>query len=104
VKEPGVAAQIRQSLILWRDNDAKLEPIIARSALLSGAQDASQTLTEVAKIGLEALDAIEAGQHLDSGWAAQAKSRLTAAARPVSEVRIGVVPAIQMLADATLQQ
>jgi hexosaminidase len=99
VKDPAVAAQVRHLLITWRDNDAKLQPVIAQSALLAGAQAASQILTDVAKIGLEALDAIEAGRHLDAAWAARTKTRLTAAARPVSEVRIGIVPAIQMLAD-----
>jgi len=99
VKDPAVAAQVRQWLVLWRDNDAKLEPVIARSPLLTGAQAASQTLTDVAKIGLEALDAIEGGRRLDAAWAARTKTRLTAAARPVAEVRIGVVPGIRMLAD-----
>jgi hexosaminidase len=99
VKDPGVAAQIRQWLVRWRDNDAKLKPVIAQSALLAGSEAASQTLADVAKIGLEALDAIEAGKHLDSAWAARTKTRLTAAARPVSEVRIGCVAPVQMLAD-----
>ncbi len=99
IKDPEARPQIRQWLVLWRDNDAKLEPIIAQSALLGGAQPASQTLSAVAKIGLEALDAIEAGRPLDSKWATQAKTRLAAAARPVSEIRIGAVPAIQILAD-----
>jgi hexosaminidase len=99
VKDPGVAAQVRQWLVRWRDNDAKLKPVIARSALLSGSEAASQTLADVAKIGLEALDAIEAGKHLDPAWTARTKTRLTAAARPVAEVRIGCVAAVQMLAD-----
>jgi len=99
VKDPAVAAQVRQWLVLWRDNDAKLEPVIARSPLLTGSQAASQTLTDVAKIGLEALDAIEGRRRLDAAWAARTKTRLTAAARPVAEVRIGVVPGIRMLAD-----
>jgi hexosaminidase len=99
VKDPASAAQVRQWLVLWRDNDAKLQPIIAQSALLKGSSGASQMLTDVAKIGLEALDAIESGRKLDAAWAQRTKTKLTAAARPVSEVRIGIVPSVQMLAD-----
>ena len=99
VNDPAIAARIRFWLVLWRDNDARLQPVIAQSALLAGSQPASQTLTDVARIGLEALDAIAAGRHMDAQWAAAVKARLTVAARPVSEVRIGVVPAIQALCD-----
>jgi hexosaminidase len=103
VKEPAAAAQVRQWLVLWRDNDARLQPVIAQSAMLAGSQAASQMLTDVAKIGLEALDAMEAGRHLDAAWAARTKTRLTAAARPVAEVRIGVVPAVQTLAEMAVK-
>ncbi len=103
VKDPGAAAQLRSWLILWRDNDAKLKPVIAQSALLEGAEPASQTLSDVAKIGLEALDAIQAGKPLDAKSAAAFKARLTAAARPVSEVRIAVVAPIQALVNVAAQ-
>jgi len=103
VKDPGAAAQIRHWLVLWRDNEAKLQPVIAQSALLAGTAPASQTLKDVARIGIEALDAIEAGRRMDAKPAAAIKARLAAAARPVSEVRIGVVPAIQALAQMASQ-
>ena len=99
VKDPVNAARMRFWLILWRDNEARLKPVIAQSALLAGAQPASQTLTDVARIGFEALDAIIAGRHMDAQWEAAVKARLTAAAKPVAEVRIGIVPAIQALAE-----
>jgi hexosaminidase len=99
VKNRETAAQIRFWLVLWRDNDARLQPVIAQSALLAGTQPASQTLSDVAKIGIEALDAITAGRHMDAQWAAAVKARLAAAARPVSEVRIAVVPAVLALAE-----
>jgi hexosaminidase len=102
VKEPAAAAQVRQWLILWRDNDAKLKPVIAQSALLGGSQPASEMLTDVAKIGLEALDAIQAGRHLDAAWGARTKSKLALAVRPVSEVRIAIVPAVRILADMAM--
>jgi hexosaminidase len=99
VKDPQAATQIRQWLTLWRDNDAKLEPVIAQSSLLKGAEPASQTLMDVAKIGLQALSAIESGKSLDGKAAASYKTRLTAAARPVAEVRIAVVAPIQTLVN-----
>jgi hexosaminidase len=102
-KDKDAAAQIRFWLVLWRDNDARLQPVIAQSALLAGVQPASQMLSDVAKIGLEALDAIATGRHLDKQWGAAVKARLTVAARPVSEVRIGVVPAVQALTEMALK-
>jgi len=102
-KDRDAAAQIRFWLVLWRDNDARLQPIIAQSALLTGTQAASQTLSDVAKIGLEALDAIAAGHRKDAQWGAAVKARLAAAARPVSEVRIAIVPSIQALSELALK-
>lgn len=99
VKDAQAAAEIRQWLVLWRDNDAKLEPIIAQSALLKGEEPASQTLMDVAKIGLQALSAIEEGKALDAQAAASYKTRLVAAGRPVAEVRIAVVAPIQTLVN-----
>jgi len=99
LKQPGVSAQARQWLVLWRDNDAKVRPVIAQSPLLAGANAASQTLLDVARIGLEALDAIDSGRRLDAAWSARTKTRLAAAARPVAEVRIGIVPAVRRLAQ-----
>ncbi len=103
VKDPRAAAEVRSWLILWRDNDAKLKAVIAQSALLTGAEPASQTLSDVAKIGLEALDAIGAGRQLDSKSAAAIKARLTSAARPVAEVRIAVVAPIQTLVNMAMK-
>ena len=97
--DPKEAAQIRQWLVLWRDNDAKLQPVIAQSALLKGEEPASQTLAEVARIGLQALDAIESGKSLNRQSAAAIKTRLASAARPVAEVRIAVVAPIQTLVN-----
>lgn len=97
-KDREAAAKMRTWLILWRDNDAQLQPVIAQSALLAGAESASQTLADVAKIGLEALDAIQSGKHMDKERAAAVKASLAVAAKPVSEVRIGIVPAVQALA------
>ncbi len=57
-------------------------------------------LTEVAKIGLSALAAIEAGKPLDAKSAASMSSRLEAAAKhPVAEVRIGVVAPVEALVN-----
>jgi hypothetical protein len=46
----------RQWLVLWRDNDAKLQPSLARSYLTQDLAPVSRNLSRVAEIGLQTLD------------------------------------------------
>src|SRR5215831_9920915 len=48
--------QAREWLLLWRDNDPKLQPILARSYLTQDLAPVSRNLAQVAEIGLQALD------------------------------------------------
>src|SRR5437588_11535721 len=47
--------QAREWLQLWRDNDAKLQPLLKRSFLTQDFAPVSRNLAQVAEIGLEAL-------------------------------------------------
>ena len=49
----------RRWLTLWRDNDVALEPMLAKSDLTSELAGLSHNVSETARIGLLALDALE---------------------------------------------
>jgi hexosaminidase len=76
--------EIHRWLTLWAANDAKLQPLIARRAILRDAGPVSSTL---AKIAAQALG--------NSNGAS-----LEAAQKPIGEVRLAVAPAIAKLIAA----
>jgi hexosaminidase len=76
--------EIRRWLALWAANDAKLQPILARRAILRDAGPVSSTLAKIA------------AQALGDGSGAD----LEAAQKPIGEVRLAVAPAIAKLIAA----
>jgi hexosaminidase len=56
---PGDWQTARQWLTLWRDNDVALEPMLADSDLTAELAPLSHNVSETARIGLLALDALE---------------------------------------------
>ncbi|HUG53717.1 MAG TPA: beta-N-acetylhexosaminidase [Vicinamibacteria bacterium] len=93
-------AALRATLTAWRDNHAVLEPILTASALGAEARPLSRDLSAAARLGLEALDAIQSGRPAPAPWADQAKTALLAAGRPRAEVELAVVPVVAKLALA----
>ncbi len=89
--------QIRAWLTLWRDNDAKLKPIFGKSFLLTEDVQVSKDLSQVATIGLEALDYIDHGKRPPAAWLAQQKVFLENARKIRQELFIAIVPSIQKL-------
>jgi hexosaminidase len=81
--------QIRAWLILWRDNDAKLAPLLEKSFLLKEDIPASRDLGRLATIGLEALDHHGSDQ---SAFLEQAK-------KLHAEVELAIVPSIEKLIE-----
>jgi hexosaminidase len=79
--------QIRAWLILWRENDAKLAPLLEKSFLLKEDIPASRDLSRLAAIGLEALDHHASDQ---SAFLEQAK-------KLHAEVELAIVPSIEKL-------
>ena len=49
----------KEWLTLWRDNDAKLEPSLKKSDITAELAPLSQSLSQVAAIGLRALDDLQ---------------------------------------------
>jgi hexosaminidase len=89
--------QIRAWLTLWRDNDAKLRPTLEKSFLLAEDVQVSKDLSQVAGIGLEALDYIERGKRPPAVWLTQQKAFLDNARKIRQELFIAIVPSVQKL-------
>ncbi|HEX8756715.1 MAG TPA: family 20 glycosylhydrolase [Steroidobacteraceae bacterium] len=93
--------QARQWLVLWRDNDARLQPLLKRSFLTKNLAPVSRSLSQVAAIGLQALDDLQ-GHRIVSSEARQRDIEfLVNAAKPQSVLVLTVAPSVQRLVEAT---
>jgi hexosaminidase len=92
--------QIRNWLIQWRDNDAKLEPTLQRSFLLQEAVPLSQDLSRLGSIGLEALDHLTNKRPAPQSWIGEQLRFLENAKKPRAEVLIMIAPAVLRLVEA----
>ena len=98
--DAALAAQLRGQLILWRDNDAKLQPLMQRSFLVKETAATSQDLSAVAGAGLAAMDALEKSGGADESWKAQQIAVLQQAQKPKGQLLLMPAPAIQKLVEA----
>ena len=93
--------QARQWLLLWRDNDAKLEPLLAQSFLTQDLTPVSRNLSEVAKIGLQALDDLHENRVVNSEVRQRNIDFLKSAAKPQAVLLLVVAPSVESLVQAT---
>lgn len=91
------------ALATWRDNHAVLEPILAASPLAAEARPLSRDLAALGRTGLEALDALRAGQQAPEAWVQQARRTVDRAREPRAEVELAVAPAVRKLMLAAAQ-
>jgi len=93
--------QAQQWLILWRDNDAKLQPLLARSFLTQDLAPVSRNLSQVATIGLQALDDLKHNQPVNADVRNRNIDFLDAAAKPQAVLLLMVAPSVETLVKAT---
>jgi hexosaminidase len=94
-RSPGDLQQIREYLTLWRDNQARLTPMLANSVLLAEDGDLSKDLSAIAEAGLQALD-----KKRDPAWIAEKRALLDRAKQPKAELLLSVEPAIRKLIES----
>ncbi|HEV2206050.1 MAG TPA: family 20 glycosylhydrolase [Candidatus Acidoferrales bacterium] len=92
--------EIRDQLIIWRDNDAQLEPVIAKSSVLKELSPVSQTLSALGAVGFEALGYIDRGEKPPADWKTQALAAVQKAQGPQAGVYLAIAPAIEALVNA----
>jgi hexosaminidase len=93
--------QAEQWLILWRDNDARLQPLLARSFLTQDLAPLSRKLSQVAIIGLQALDNLKHNRLVNAEVRNRNIDFLDAAAKPQSVLLLMVAPSVETLVKAT---
>lgn len=98
-KDRALAAELRGQFILWRDNDAKLQPLMQRSFLVKEVAATSRDLSAIGGAGLAAVDAVEKGG-ADDTWKAPQIAALQQAQKPKGQLLLMPGPAIQRLVEA----
>lgn len=96
--------QAREWLTLWRDNDAKLQPMLAKSDLTVELVPVSHTLAQAATMGLQALDDLQNHRAVSADLHQQNLAWLKTAAIPQAVVVDMVVPSVELLVQATKTQ
>jgi hexosaminidase len=100
-KDQAAEAQIRSWLTLWRDNDAKLHPLLDQSSLLEEDAPLSQDLTALGAAGLQALDYLDKSQPAPDSWMTQQLPLFEQARKPKANLLLMVVAPVQQLVEAS---
>ena len=88
-------------LVLWRDNDAKLQPLLSRSSLTQDLALVSQYLSQAAGIGLQTLDDLKHNRPVDPDVRNRNIEFLSEAAKPHAVLLLMVAPSVETLVKAT---
>jgi hexosaminidase len=91
--------QLRKWLALWKDNDAKLQPLESQSFLLKEVVPLSHNLSALAASGLEAMDCLDRGEHPSDAWKTQQLALAKQVQEQKAQLLIMVAPSIQKLID-----
>jgi len=93
--------QAREWLVLWRDNDAKVQPLLKRSFLTQDLAPVSRNLSQVAEIGLEALDDLQKNRPVSADTRQRNIEFLQLAAKPQAVLLLMVAPSVELLVQVT---
>jgi hexosaminidase len=99
-RDADATAQLRAQLNTWRDNDARLRPLIQTSFLVKEVAATSQDLSSLAAVGLAALDYLSKGSPAPDDWKAQQLAIIEQVKTPKSQLLLMPAPAIQKLVEA----
>src|ERR1700738_5141106 len=94
------AAQLRAQLSLWRDNNARLQPLAERSFLVKELVATSQDLSAVAAVGLAALGFSAKGGVAPDDWKTQQLTVMEQVKKPKSQLLLMPATATQKLVEA----
>jgi hexosaminidase len=103
-KDQAAEAQIRTWLTTWRDNDARLHPLLAQTFLLQEDVPLSQNLSAVGAAGLQALDYLDKGQSAPDAWKTQQLAAIEQAKSRQADLLLMVVAPVQQLVEASAAQ
>jgi hexosaminidase len=96
-------AQVRAQLVLWRDNYARLQPLLDRSFLLKEVTPLSRDLASLGAVGLQALDYIDKGGRAPEAWSARQLAIIDQAKKPRANLVLATASAVQVLVEASAE-
>ena len=94
---------VRATLERWRDNNARVLPILQQAWLMQDVPPLSQDLTAVAVAGLQAIEYLQSGVPAPDSWRQAQIAFLEQARKPRADMLIMIVPAVRKLVEATGQ-
>lgn len=99
-KDAAAEAHIRALLTAWRENDARLQPILAGSSLTRGVAPLSQNLAGLGATGLQALDFLDKGERAPDAWSTQSLALIQQATKPQADLLLMPASVVQLLVQA----
>jgi hexosaminidase len=100
-KDQAAEAQIRTWLTMWRDNDAKLHPLLEQSFLLEEDAPLSQDLSALGAAGLQVLDYYDKGTQPADDWKKQQVATIEQTKKPRAGLLLMVAEPVEQLIDAS---
>jgi hexosaminidase len=94
--------QLRTLLAVWRDNAAKLHPLLEKSFLLHEVTPLSEELSTLGTTGLAALDYLGKSETSPESWRMQQLGQLETAKAPKADLLLTVVEPVRQLVEATV--
>jgi hexosaminidase len=95
---------IRTLLAAWRDNDARLRPLLEQSFLLHELAPLSEDLSALGVAGLLALDHLDRSEPSPVSWRVQQLGLLERAKTPKADLLLMVVAPVQQLIESSAGQ
>ena len=92
-----IGYKIKDQLMIWKDNDELLNPIVLNHPALADAFTLSKDLANISIIGLQALSN---NKLHDDAWKQAAKKQLDAARKPRMECELSIIDSISGLVDS----
>jgi hexosaminidase len=98
-KDHAAETQIRAYLTVWRDNDAKLSPLLGQSFLLQEVAPLSASLSALGVAGLQALDYLDKSQSAPESWKTQQLALIDQAKTRKADLLLMVAAPVQQLVE-----
>lgn len=96
--------EIRIWLIHWQGDQVALQPLAAQSFLVREVIPLSQSLSQVASIGLQAMDDLDRGEWPGDAGKAEQLAVLQQAQQQKAQLLLMIVPPVQKLVEAAASQ
>jgi hexosaminidase len=93
--------QAQEWLVLWRDNDTQLQPLLAKSELTQELAPVSTSLHQVAQAGLDAIGYLREHKSAPADWRTRQLDMLKTAEKPQAVLLNMIAPAVTKLVQAT---